>query len=344
MILVTGATGLVGAHLVLHLTAQGLNVSALYRNQAAMEKTKALFVMYDKIHLWPQITWVAADITDIPALEIAFKNITQVYHCAAKISFDPRDEELLRKTNIEGTANIVNFCLAKKVQKLCFVSSIAALGDLPEYVTQEEDPVLRSTTIDEETDWNSEKPHSDYAISKYGAEMELWRGQQEGLSVVIVNPGVILGPVPATWNRNEGSLRLISAVAKGLAYYTKGTTGFVGVQDVVQCMTQLMESTEHGNRYILISENASYQEVTTVLATALKVAPPRKEAKKWMTEVAWRWDWVAANLFFQKRQLTKAIAKSLHTQDTYSNAKIKKQLSYTFESLAAIANGIAKYY
>ena len=344
MILVTGASGLVGSHLVLHLAEQGLMVSAIYRSQEAIFKTKALFDMYNKVHLFDKITWISADINDIPALEIAFENIDFVYHCAAKISFDPRDEEKLRKTNIEGTANIVNFCLEKKVKKLCFVSSIAALGDLPEYNSMVDIGQVSTRIKDEETDWNPEKPHSDYAISKYGAEMELWRGQQEGLKIVIVNPGVILGPLPKNWNRNEGSFKLVSTVAKGLKFFTNGSTGFVSVFDVVNCMTLLMNSEMFGNRYILVAENVTYKTITNILARSLKVKPPVLEAKKWMTELTWRWDWLCAHLFFQKRTLTKAIAKSVHTEDLYSNIKVKNALSFNFESIESISKQIAKYY
>jgi dihydroflavonol-4-reductase len=344
MILVTGASGLVGSHLVLHLVEQGLKVSAIYRSQSAMDKTNAIFNMYGKRHLFDQIIWIPADVNDIPALEIAFDNIEYVYHCAAKISFDPRDEEKLRKINIEGTANIVNFCLARKVQKLCFVSSIAALGDLPELNTNLQNNLPLSKIIDEETDWNPEKPHSDYAISKYGAEMELWRGQQEGLKVVIVNPGVILGAMPRSWNRNEGSFKLISTVANGLKYYTHGTTGFVSVHDVIKCMTQLMNGENCGSRYILVSQNASYKEITAVIAKALKVKPPKKEAKRWMTKLAWRWDWITTNLFFQKRHLTRAIAKSLHTKDFYSSKKVEQELEFTFEPIEKVIAEIAENY
>ncbi len=344
MILVTGASGLVGSHLVLHLIESGAQVSAIYRNQNAIQKTKDLFIMYNKEDLFVKINWISGDINDIPALEVAFENIEYVYHCAAKISFDPRDEEKLRKINIEGTANIVNFCLAKNVKKLCFVSSIAALGDLPEFNSNDTNEAAFPKIIDEETDWNPEKPHSDYAISKYGSEMELWRGLQEGLKIVIVNPGVILGAIPESWNRNEGSFKIVTTVANGLKFYTHGTIGFVSVSDVVTAMMQLMKSEISGNRYILVAENLSYKKITTLIAENLEVNPPKTEAKKWMTELAWRWDWIAANLFFQKRKLTKAIAKSVHTKDYYSSKKIEKALDFTFEPIENIVKKIAEHY
>ena len=206
MILVTGGTGLVGAHLLLHLAENEVGIRSIYRNKKSIEKTKSLFNLYQKESLFAKIEWVEADIIDVPSLEIAFQNIAYVYHCAALISYDPNDEDQLRKTNIEGTANIVNFCLAYDIKKLCHVSSIAALGDLKPHETK----------VTEETEWNPEAPHSDYAISKYGAEMEIWRGQQEGLSVVIVNPGVILGS--GFWGQGSGVF--FSAVKKRISFFT----------------------------------------------------------------------------------------------------------------------------
>ena len=205
MILVTGGTGLVGSHLLLHLLEKGENVRAIYRNKKNIVKVKSLFDYYDKVDLVDKIDWIEADILDIPSLEIAFENVDYVYHCAGFISFDPNDENQLRKVNIEGTANIVNFCIAKKIVKLCHVSSIAALGDL----------TANQIILTENTEWNPEKLHSDYAISKYGAEMEIWRGQQEGLKAVIVNPGVIFGP--RFWNQGSGAF--FSTIKKGIPFY-----------------------------------------------------------------------------------------------------------------------------
>ncbi|RZL41379.1 MAG: NAD-dependent epimerase/dehydratase family protein [Pedobacter sp.] len=334
MVLVTGATGLVGSYLLLHLIKNGESVTALYRDEKSIEKTKALFQLYQKSDSFKNVQWVKGDIIDIPSLEEVFINIDYVYHCAAKISFDPRDEEKLRKINIEGTANIVNFCLAKNVKKLCFVSSISALGDLPS----------SQSITDEETDWNAEKPHSDYAISKYGAEMEIWRGHQEGLNVVIVNPGVILGALPKSWNREEGSYKIITSIAKGLKYFTAGSTGFVGVTDVVKCMALLMNSDANGERYILVSENLPYKDIIDIIAKKLNVNAPKIEAKPWMTRWAWRLDWIRSNLFCRKRSLTRAISKSLHTKDVYSSQKLHQQLNYQFQPMEEVIQEIANKY
>lgn len=340
MVLVTGATGLVGSHLVLHLLEKGDAVSALYRSEKSIAKTKSLFELYKKEELFTKINWIQGDINDIPSLELAFENIQYVYHCAAFISFNPADEEKIRKINIEGTANIVNFCLAKNVKKLCYVSSIAALGDLPKQESLDNLPKF----ITEKTDWNPEKPHSDYAISKYGAEMEIWRGQQEGLDVVVVNPGVILGPVPSVRGWNEGSGKIFSTVARGSKYFTKGSSGFIAVTDVVQIMYKLMKGNFSGEQYILIAENIIFQDLMNEIAENLKVKKPTAYAKKWMTEMAWRLDWVCANLFFAKRKLSRAVARSLHTTDLYSNEKIRQEVGFEFTSIKTYIREISNYY
>lgn len=343
MILVTGGTGLVGSQLLLQLTKKGNTVSAIYRTEESVLKTKSYFEMYEHTHLFPLITWISADITDIPSLEEAFVNIKYVYHCAGNISFDPRDEAQLRKVNIEGTANIVNFCLSKNVTKLCYVSSIAALGDLPDLSMKDQNKRILNF-IDEQTEWNPEMPHTDYSISKYGAEMEVWRGYQEGLQILIVNPGIILGAIPKSWNRNEGSFLLITNVVNGLKFYAQGVTGFVGAKDVALTMIELMNSNFVGNRYIVVSENISYKTLTDLIGKHLKVNPPKIEVKKWMSSIAWRIDWIATNLFFQNRKITRNIAKSLHQQDFYSNKKIKSQLHFTFEPIEKVIENIAQKY
>lgn len=317
MVLVTGATGLVGSHLILQLITQGNKVRAMYRTEAHKVRVRTVFEYYQQEKLFDTIDWIQADILDIPSLELAFENVTHVYHCAAYISFDPKEEEKLRKVNIEGTANVVNCCIDFGVQKLCHVSSIAALGDLKEF----------ETIITEETEWNPEVRHNDYAITKYGGEMEVWRGYQEGLAVVIVNPGVIIGPL--FWR--EGSGEIYNTVQKGISFYTAGATGFVAVQDVVRAMLQLMSATVSGERFILVGKTISYYDLVSYISGVLKVRKPHRKAGKFMLGVGWRLDWFFSKLG-KKRTLTRDLAKSLHTQDFYDANKIKKVLPFEFSN------------
>jgi len=316
MILVTGATGLVGSHLLVQLLQENEEVKALYRSEKQIEKVKNVFAFHHQSILFDKVNWVKGDITDIPSLEIAFENITHVYHCAALISFDPNDEEELRKVNIEGTANVVNCCIDFGIKKLCHVSSIATLGN----------PKEHETTITEETEWNPEELHSDYAITKYGAEMEVFRGQQEGLKTVIVNPGVIFG----YGFSGKGSDAIIQSVKKGLLFYTKGNIGVVSVDDVTNCMIQLMKSEISGERFILVTKNITIKELLEDIALFLNVKPPKFYANFIITDVCWRLDWLFSFIFRKKRKFTKITCKSMHSLTEYDTSKLKKTLAYDF--------------
>lgn len=330
MILVTGGTGLVGAHLLLQLTANGERVRALYRSAESLAKTKNLFTHYKKQELFDTIEWVKGDIIDVPSLEDAFEGVAYVYHCAAFISFDPRDEEQLRKVNIEGTANMVNLALAYGIKKFCHISSIAALGD-----TKED-----GETITEETEWNPEIKHGDYAIAKYGAEMEVWRAWQEGLSVVVVNPGLIFGY--GFWEQGSGAV--LRTVDKGQYFYTHGTCGIVAVEDVVNVMIRLMASDISGERYIVASDNLSYKEILDAIADGMKKKRPSVYATKLMAAFGWRMDWLISKVLMRKRMLTKGMARSSYATDKYTSEKLNSELGYVFTPMKPYLKELAAKY
>ena len=318
MILVTGGTGLVGAHLLYKLSLNENKIRATYRSQSKIDKAKHVFSYFtdDVDSLFNKIEWIEADILDIPSLTDAFIDITKVYHCAALVSFDPNDYLKLRKTNIEGTANIVNLSLANNIEKLCYVSSIATLG-------KNED----NSAITDDTYWNPEDDNSVYAITKYGAEIEVWRATQEGLNAVIVNPGIILGG--GFWKMGSGSL--FKKVYKGMKYYTTGTLAYVDVNDVVKGMMQLMQSDIVNQRYIMVAEIWRFKDFVDLVAENLKVNPPKKEAKPWLLQIAWRLDWL--NYFFKRkyRKLTKQMASRVLSNSTYNSEKIKNDLQFKFK-------------
>ncbi|WP_452224934.1 NAD-dependent epimerase/dehydratase family protein [Lacinutrix chionoecetis] len=320
MILVTGGTGLVGAHLLFKLLENKQMVRAIYRTEKKFKTVKRIFSYYtnDTETLFNNIEWVKADLNDIPSLNEAFKDITTVYHCAAFVSFEPDKFDLLQKTNIEGTANIINLCIAKNVKKLCYTSSIAAIGE----------PKAGEITT-ESTAWNPEIDNSVYAITKYGAELEVWRGTQEGLNAVIVNPGVIIGP--GIWNYGSGSL--IKTVHKGLKYYTKGSVGIVSVHDVVNAMIALMGSNVKNERFILVSNNWNYKTFLTCCANALGVSAPKKEAKNWLLQIGWRLDWLSHKITGKRRVLTKQLVHSLLSQSQYDGNKITTTVNFKYLDL-----------
>lgn len=318
MILVTGGTGLIGSHLLLHLVKQGKKVRSNYRTKESIEKVYKIFGFYsDEPNLINQIEWVQADITDISNLECLFEGVEQVYHCAALISFDPKDYKKLERTNVEGTANVVNLCLKFGIQKLCYISSIAAIG-----------PSLNKQMVTEETEWNENRA-SVYGLTKYDAELEVWRGSQEGLSVVIVNPGVVVGP--GFWRSGSGSF--FTYVSRESKHYIPGGTGFVTVNDVVNAMSSLMDSEIQSERYILVSENLAYFEFFIKIAKGLGVQAPEKKLSKLMLECFWRLDWVRSNVSGKRRRLSKNMAKGLMHQEKYNGNKIKSALPFDYESL-----------
>ena len=333
MILVTGGTGLVGSHLLFKLVSNNENVRAIYRREKTLQRVKHVFSYFsdDAENLFNNIEWVEADINDIPNLEDAFKGITSVYHCAAFVSFEPDKYITLRKVNIKGTANIVNLGISHKVKKLCYVSSIATIGHHSD----------SEKLIDEKTAWNPEEDNSVYAITKYGAELEVWRGTQEGLDAVIVNPGIILG---AGYWSGGSSGNLFKQIHKGMRYYVNGVSGYVDVWDVVNTMHQLMAGPIKNESFILVSENLSFKTFQTKTALALNVKPPTKEAKPWLLNVVWRLDWLNFKLFGKRRSLSKQTAKSAVSITKYDNSKLKSKLSFEFKAIDESIDEVSKLY
>ncbi|WP_340077310.1 NAD-dependent epimerase/dehydratase family protein [Leptobacterium sp. I13] len=331
MVLVTGGTGLVGAHLLYKLTADGQYVRAIHRKDSDLNTVKLIFAFFteDVEKLFSKIEWVEADINDLPKLTKAFKNITYVYHTAALISFDPKDYFKMRKVNIEGTSNIVNLCIANNIKKLCYTSSIAALGK-----------TLDKKPITEKTPWNPEAKNNAYAISKHGAEMEVWRASQEGIDVVIVNPGIILGA--GSWNKGSG--KIFKRIHNGMKFYTTGITGFVDVEDVVIAMVTLMKSAIKNDRFILVSENWSFKKLFTTIAEKFGKVPPYKKAPFFILYVLCYIDWLKSFFTGSKRTFTKASVHAAFRSNYYSSEKIKKAIEFDFKPLSKTIEIICSRY
>lgn len=322
MILVTGGTGLVGSHLLFKLLKTNQKVKAIYRREHKLALVKKVFAYYsaDFESLYQQIEWINADITDVPSLQIAFKDVDYVYHCAAFVSFEPDKYHHLRKINIEGTANVVNLCISHQVKKLCYVSSIATIG-------HHQNP---QQLITEDTKWNQDDDNSVYAITKYGAEIEVWRGTQEGVDAVILNPGIIIGP--GLWN-SGGSCSLIKKIYNGMPYYTHGVTAYVDVNDVVKAMVLLMQSSIRNERFIVISENLSFKEFQEKTALALGVKPASKEATPLILGLGWRLDWLNHLITGKRRRLSRQMTKSARSITKYDASKLIDTLDFEFKPM-----------
>lgn len=327
MILVTGGTGLVGAHLLYFLVKAGHKVRAILRKESDIASVKHVFSYFDDHpdELFESIEWMEANLLDLPALTKAFKNITVVYHAAAYVSFNPSHFHKLKKANIEGTANIVNLCLHNNVSKLCHFSSVATLSK-----------GVGTKAITEDSHWNPDEDSSVYALTKYGAEMEVWRGTQEGLDAVILNPGLILGS--GFWQSGTGAF--FTKINNGFSFYTTGINTFVDVVDVVKIAMQLTESTVKNERFIICSENDSFENVFRNIALALQQKPPSIQLKLWQL----RWVYVAdrwMSVFGRKQSLFKSTIKAAASQRKYANQKVCETLLYRFTPLSETIQRVA---
>jgi nucleoside-diphosphate-sugar epimerase len=327
MNLLSGATGLVGAHLLAQLILSKAKTRALYRTENKKKQTIAVLLKYpiSEEDIIENVEWFKCDILDIPKLQKAFETISHVYHCAGFISNSPSDYKMMRKVNIEGTANMVNLSIDYAISKFCHVSSIAALGK-----------PLVGEEVTEETPMAEDQKPSTYEISKFGAEMEVWRASQEGVDVVIVNPGVILGD----GFYESGSGMLLSKLKNGLKFYPPKITGFVGVYDVSKVMIQLMNSPIINQRFILVSENLSIKEVAVQFSSLYNKPMPKIEIKPWMLYLAWCIEVLRSFFTSYKRQLTLEVISSLFEDSIYSSEKIKQELNFEFEPLKEYADKI----
>ncbi|MDR1876510.1 MAG: NAD-dependent epimerase/dehydratase family protein [Flavobacteriaceae bacterium] len=330
MILVTGGTGLVGSYVLLQLARNKKQVRALIRNNASKEEVYNLFRLYEPKQyqeLYDSLQWMVGDILNVLSLEESFVGISQVYHVAGKVSFEERDSKQLYKINIEGTKNLVNLSIEKKINKFCFISSIAVL-----------DQQFDQPEITEEAQWNFKAPHSSYACSKYGAELEVWRGAEEGLPVIVVLPGIVLGS--GNWERSSGLL--YDMALRDKAFYPSGVTGYVDAEDVAEICVRLMDSSINNERYILVSENVSYESVFQFLRNYFDREPAKEISNFRLGKLAF-----LSRILPVKRKISKAVFYALTGKPQYSNKKIRETLSFIFipceESLKFHAGNYLQY-
>lgn len=327
MILVTGATGLVGSHLLVELVRQGKQVRALKRASSDTSNVDRIFAHYN-LTVPDKSIWVEGDVTDYFSLLDAMEGVEYVYHCAAMVSFAGSAEEQLMKVNAEGTANVVNAAMEKGVKKLCHVSSVAALG------RADNDKIMT-----EETQWKISNKNSAYAISKFAAEREVWRGTEEGLDAVIVNPCIIIGP----GDLEKSSGRMIQSIRKGLKFYPGGANSFIDVRDVAKLMIALMESEIKNERFILAAENLDYKKIFELIAMALNKPAPSIRATALMSALAWRGAWLAGLLSNSNPFITRETAMTGQQRNVYSNKKVREKLNWNFISIKEAVENACRF-
>jgi len=318
MILITGATGFLGSELAMQLAKQGKNIRCTKRPGSVIPEMLEPFQL--------QIEWVDADMMDVFALEEALKGIKHVYHCAAWVSLKQAHKKPMINANVTGTANLVNLCNQNHI-RLVHVSSIAAIG-----LAKPGDLVTENHHLDQATETDG------YAISKLESEMEVWRAIAEGLDAVIVNPSIIIGANAGT----NGSGQLFETVRKGLKFYTAGSSGIVDVEDVAKCMTGLMNSTIHSERYIISAENRDYKQLTTEIAEGFGIKPPSTFASTWMMGLAWRGAAFIAAITGKNPVIDKISAQAASVTRNYDNSKIREAIGIEFKPVSVSIKEICK--
>jgi dihydroflavonol-4-reductase len=317
MIFVTGGSGLVGSFLIPALVARGWKVRALYRNEIPTIASAEV------------VEWIEGDLRDTTLLKTALESVTHVFHCAGLVSYAPQDEEALLQVNVEGTAAVVDACLEQPGVRLCYVSSVAALGGggkVPDAGTTPTGPEV----LDEQSKWELGAAHGAYATSKYLAELEVWRGISEGLWAVMVNPSVILGP--ADWLRS--STRLFRYAWQEHHFYTPGNLNVVDVRDVVELMMYLtLDKDTAGERYILSGGTLPLQDFLSQAAACFGKRPPTIEVPEWAAETIWRLEHVRSLVTGVRPLITKDTARAGRHPVVYNASKVQRTTGQQFRPL-----------
>ncbi|RFC55474.1 NAD-dependent epimerase/dehydratase family protein [Brumimicrobium aurantiacum] len=332
MVFVTGGTGLLGSHLLVKLAQQHEKITAIYRNASKIKTVEKCFDYYLKSEgkeFFKRINWVACDVLNVPELSEIVKGHKIIYHCAAIVSFARRDFVHMMEINRYGTENMVNLALEFGVEKFCFVSSTAAVGnkDIPE-----------EQEVDENGKWVLTDETSGYSVTKYSAEKEVWRGIEEGLNAVIVNPSVIFGA--GDWS--ESSMKIFKTVSKGLQFYSPGANSFVDARDVANIMVELMNRNIFNQRYLCIGANSSFKNLFELISKHLGQKPPSKQVHPILMGITWRLSVFWAAITFSKPLITKSAANNAFNTIKYSNQKVKDELNYSFYSLEETVENAVK--
>lgn len=320
MIAVTGANGLLGSYIVRLLHERKEPFVALRRNNS------------DTAHLGDltqYILWREADVTDSIALQEALAGVTGIIHTAGMVSFNPRNAAKVFQTNTFGTQNVVNAALASGITRLLHVSSVAALG------RQKDQP-----EADETSKWVESPLNSYYAQSKYNAELEVFRGQEEGLRTVIINPSVILGY--SNWDKSSSQLFKYAWQQK--PFYMGGVMNFVDARDVARAALQLFDSAIENERFILNAGSVPFKTLFDTLAGNFgKKGPFIKVDKPFLAPLA-ALESFRTRITGTEPIITRETARLAGTHYYYSAQKIKKALNFEFQSFEATAQWCCERY
>lgn len=328
MDLVTGATGIVGAHLVSALLASGRSVRAIARDPKKIAHLHQVLAHYglQEHDISERLELVNVDILDVSAVNECVIGIEHLYHSAAMVSFTPHEKDLMWKVNVDGTGNLINASIATNVKRFCHVSSVASIG---------RDPNGEMST---ENSPFEDAPHvSPYSHTKYHAELEIFRGIAEGLDAFMVNPSVIIGPGLV----GQSSMAMVDKVRNGISFYPSGTAAIVDARDVAQALISGSEKARTGERYLLVGEHLPYKELFKTIAEISGTRPAKRVLPHWLLNIAWRLEATRTFFFRSHPFITKHTAHSACSHYRYDNTKAKTELGVEFRTVQkAVENAI----
>lgn len=261
MILVTGASGFLGGHLVSQLVADGACVRGLRR------QSKDGFVSSRET-----IEWAFGDVRDLEAVRAAMRGVKRVFHVAGKIDFDGDQLDEMRAVNIDGTRNVMSAALEAGVEKVVHVSSVSTIGavESPDR-TLNEDDFGKGLGVD-----------LPYPASKLEGEKVALEFAAKGLPVVICNPTYMGGPGDV----NLGSVHTAASFVRGQVWVglTKGGFGYTDIRDAARGLRLAMEKGTFGSRYIIGGTNILLREYHELLSRLTGRRAPRIRLTPWLAE------------------------------------------------------------
>jgi len=321
-IFVTGGGGFIGAYIIKELVEKNYSVRAL--------RHKNKLPSFIPAGVFEKVEWITGDVLDTIVLEEAMEGMDAVIHSAAKVSFVSHERKEMFQTNIEGTANMVNAALAQNIQRFIHISSVSALGRS-----------AAGETVTEGKQWQDGKFNTNYGVSKYNAEMEVWRAIAEGLNAVIVNPVTTIGF--GDWNTS--SCAIFKSVYEDFPWYSNGINGFVDVEDVAKAVALLLNSNISGERFILNGDNWSFRQLFNTIADGFGKKHAFREATPLLSGIAWRMEKLKSFFTHKPSLLTKESAKIALTKNYFDSRKIQKYLpGFTFTPLQQTIQHACKSY
>ena len=296
-VLLTGATGFLGAYVARILVDKGYEIIATKRPSSRMGLVQEFM---DKIE------WVNCELSDFVALDELCKQVTAIIHCAAMVSFQPNAIKKMHKVNVQGTHELVNLALEHDIQKFVHISSIAAIGRSK-----------NENHIDEKSAWEDHPNNSAYALTKHLSEQEVWRAHAEGLNVVILNPSLIIG----AGYFDSGSPAIVARQAQGNPLYPTGATGFVDVRDVAKYTVKALESEYNGERYIISGENSSFKSFLEILCSEIGCKNPTLRLNNFWIQLLDKIDWLKSFILKSDRLVSKENLILANKSSEYNNSK-----------------------